>query len=129
MTFDAFHGCSRYKDGKQPICKQCTVKMNKDYKAANPHKPRERLLAQYGLTPEQYATMLEEQGGCAICKTPVEPARNTDNLTVDHDHNTGNVRGLLCNKCNRGIGLLCDSPEIVRSALDYLLKHKQETPT
>ena len=79
--------------------------------------------AKFGITPEQYDAMLKEQGGvCAICREP-ETGRNRAgavSLAVDHDHETGLVRGLLCNTCNRGIGLLKDRPDILRSALQYL---------
>lgn len=59
-----------------------------------------RRLAAYGLTPEQYAKMQEAQGNaCAICDYTPKPGRRR--LEVDHDHETGRVRGLLCHVCNR----------------------------
>ena len=63
--------------------------------------------------------MLDEQGGgCAICqKTPEENGRR---LAVDHNHTTGDVRGLLCTQCNVGLGNLGDSVERLRSAIRYL---------
>lgn len=68
----------------------------------------------YGLTPEQYADLLERQGGtCAICP-------RTTPLHVDHDHDTGAVRGILCGPCNRGVGLLGDDPNTLRAAAHYL---------
>jgi hypothetical protein len=61
--------------------------------------------------------MLEEQrGGCATCGRL--PSRIS--LHVDHDHTTHEVRGLLCMQCNNGIGLLQESPELLRDAADYL---------
>lgn len=45
-------------------------------------------------------------------------------MAVDHDHATNRVRGILCSNCNRGIGLLGDSPEIINKAIDYLISHK-----
>lgn len=63
--------------------------------------------------------MLEEQGGlCAICGNPLEVP------CVDHDHETNQVRGLLCNPCNRGLGLFKDKPETLRSAAAYIEKSK-----
>ena len=60
-------------------------------------KPRAK---QLGVTDADYARMLEAQGGgCAICGTPPKSRR----LHVDHDHKTGNVRGLLCYRCNRAL--------------------------
>ena len=72
----------------------------------------------YGLTREDYAVLLEEQGGvCAICR---EPCATGQTLSVDHDHATGRVRGLLCRTCNLGIGHLRDDARLVASALEYL---------
>ena len=76
-----------------------------------------KLRVKYGLTLAQYHGLLESQAGaCAICH------RNTGTraLHIDHDHSTGKVRGLLCNSCNRGIGLLKDDATVLRSALAYL---------
>ena len=79
---------------------------------------RVRNLKNFGMTPEQYEERLEAQGGvCAICKGP--PVSDKV-YCVDHDHQTGAVRGLLCRKCNSGIGYLRDDPSIVRVALEYL---------
>lgn len=91
----------------------------------NPDYARNRHLERtYGITREQYDAMLESQGGgCAICDGP---PRKRKMFSVDHDHTTGEVRALLCNPCNAGIGLLDDDPEKVRKALAYLLKHKKD---
>lgn len=70
----------------------------------------------YGLTPEHYEALLSAQGGrCAICG-----GRPTGNLHVDHDHNTGKVRGLLCGRCNPALGAFQDSPRILLAAVRYL---------
>ena len=70
----------------------------------------------YNFTPEGWDALLISQGGrCGIC-----PA--TTGLCVDHDHKTGKVRGLLCRRCNAGIGLLQDTTEGVAAALVYLNK-------
>jgi len=58
-----------------------------------------------------------QNGLCAICKKPCD---TNDVLSVDHCHETGKIRGLLCNKCNIGIGMLGDSVAGVQAALDYL---------
>jgi len=79
-------------------------------------------LRTYGLTLEQYDTLVEVQGGrCAICReAPTGRNRNERRLHVDHDHVTGRVRGLLCLMCNRGIGMLRDRADLAQSAADYL---------
>lgn len=77
----------------------------------------------YKITLEEYEEMEKSQGFvCAICKNSCPSGRR---LSVDHNHDTGQVRGLLCMPCNRGIGNLCDSAEILRDAADYLDKFNQ----
>jgi len=69
----------------------------------------------YKITEEEYDVMYEAQEGmCAICRAAL------DQLFVDHDHETEEVRGLLCRSCNLGIGFLQDDAGLVASALDYL---------
>lgn len=76
-------------------------------------------LRTYGITKEQFDKMLEAQHGvCAICHTEWGVGRKGP--FIDHDHITGAVRGLLCNSCNTGIGLLKDDPVIMQSAITYL---------
>lgn len=73
----------------------------------------------YGITESDYLAMLEAQGGtCAICHQAERiPGRS---LAIDHDHETGRVRGLLCASCNRGIGMLGDDVDRLASAIEYL---------
>ncbi len=77
-------------------------------------KKRASRAVRYGLTFDQLAAIEARQGSmCAVC-------RQAGVLHVDHDHETGQVRGLLCIKCNTGIGKLMDSPELLRRAAGYL---------
>lgn len=79
----------------------------------------------YGITISEYDAMNKLQNGvCAICKKPCTCGRR---LAVDHDHDTGIVRELLCSRCNRGIGMFKESPDYMKSAFDYLIKHKNLT--
>lgn len=80
---------------------------------------RERHLQKtFGITLDDYQRMLDEQrGGCAICGAP-EPEGSS--LHVDHDHDTGEVRALLCFPCNNALGLLEEDEERVQSLLEYL---------
>ena len=74
---------------------------------------------QYGITLEQYNNMLKAQNySCAICgeEDEVEGRR----LAIDHCHTTGQVRGLLCGKCNRGLGLFYDNEDLLQKAIQYL---------
>jgi hypothetical protein len=80
------------------------------------NKRKSKLKRKYGLTLDDFENILTEQGGgCSICKAvPERP------LDIDHCHTTGHVRGLLCNKCNTGLGLFGDSPERLEAAAKYL---------
>lgn len=75
----------------------------------------------YRITPDEYDALYEEQNGeCAICGTTQCADAREFPLHVDHNHRTDEVRGLLCDLCNRGIGNFNDDPELLRSAADYL---------
>lgn len=89
---------------------------------ADPLKHRaQRLKCMYGLSQDEYEAMLLKQKGlCAICGGKCRH----ENLSVDHCHATGAVRGLLCENCNRGLGLMMDSPELLRLAASYLEEAK-----
>lgn len=79
-----------------------------------------KLRARYGITLDEYTQMLEEQGGvCAACQEPPLPNRR---LSVDHDHSTGAVRGLLCHHCNSALGHLRDDMARIKRLGDYLRK-------
>lgn len=74
----------------------------------------------YGISAAEYKILYDAQGGrCAICR---RATGKTKKLSVDHDHKTGEVRGLLCNPCNRyGIGIMArDNPEVFDRAAAYL---------
>ena len=87
---------------------------------------RKQIRERFGLEPEDYWRMYEEQKGlCAICGKPQCVGTKLD---VDHDHETGQVRALLCRHCNAGIGMLKDSIELVSKALDYLRKFVLDKP-
>lgn len=74
----------------------------------------------YGIDVDDYERMLEEQGGgCYLCGKKPEGKRALD---IDHDHETGKVRGLLCSNHNRGIGLLGDDITILAKAIQYLAR-------
>lgn len=78
-----------------------------------------RLMAKYGLTPNEYYEMLNTQHGkCAICEKPITERK----FTVDHDHKTGKVRGLLCFHCNTALGYLGDEVIILKRAIEYLTR-------
>lgn len=103
-TYDRSNGGRR--------CRACIRSHSLKYKR-NYH-----LLWHYGITYEDYQALLERQGGvCAICGKPPKDGRILD---VDHSHNEGHVRGLLCSPCNVGIGHFEDKPQLLQAAIKYL---------
>lgn len=92
-------------------------------------KARKNLLSSmYNITEEDYSQMIFVQNGvCAICNLPETIIRNgkIQNLSVDHDHKTGRVRGLLCAKCNYGIGYFMDNKDLLMRAIQYLSSNEE----
>ncbi len=81
---------------------------------------RNKLKKNFGMTLEDYDKMFKKQKGlCAICDKP-QNTFNTKNLYIDHDHKTGKVRGLLCHKCNNGLGFLDDDIKLLKRSIQYL---------
>lgn len=114
------------KDGLRPYCKKCTSSRRKQLLSKETIRQR-NLEKNFGKgIVNTYNKLFEEQGGvCTICKSP-ENGRYK-HLSVDHCHNTGKIRGLLCNNCNRALGLFKDNPEILRKAADYVEQHSKST--
>ena len=82
-------------------------------------------LKRYGLTPEEYhALAASQQELCMICGEPEterHPRQEAKRrLSVDHDHSTGKLRGLLCRRCNRALGGFKEDTELMRKAISYL---------
>jgi len=96
------------------------------YRANNPDKVKAmsrktHIMRKFGMTIEEYEYMfLVQDGVCAICKNPCETGMN---LAVDHNHETGKIRGLLCKNCNTAIGLLKENTDTMIKAIDYLNFH------
>lgn len=126
------------KGGYATQCKDCVKKRVAKWAAANPNRVQfingtakkfnrtrqsRKFERAYGITLEEYERMEKEQGGlCAVCRKPeaVTRAGSKLSLAVDHCHNTGKVRGLLCTSCNNGLGRFKDDPELLRAAIAYL---------
>lgn len=135
-ALDDFHRDKGAKDGRTSYCKVCQKAKTREWYAENreyvraqeKHKKpetraymRESLLQRkYGISSSEYDELLAAQDGvCAICKLDNRDSRGRS-MPVDHDHETGEVRGVLCDHCNRALGLLGDNPEVLRAAADYL---------
>lgn len=138
------------RDGLHTICRACQRKSRQankqrisEYGRGYREQNRERIRANrrrwrdanpddnlqrfYGLSNKKYQIMLEAQEGmCAICKQPeIEVDYHTGRvkpLSIDHSHETGKVRGLLCGRCNRGLGYFRDNPTLLLEAARYLEK-------
>ena len=81
------------------------------------------LMHKFGITENQYNEMLKNQNNvCMICKSSESGDARTTRLSVDHCHQTKQIRGLLCSSCNKGIGFLKDSIENLKNAIEYLKK-------
>ena len=127
-------------------CKKCCVGYSKDYhqenkermnksrnawRKENPEKVslfrKKRVLRiKYGITLEDFQSLLCRQDGvCAICKKPEKQKAwgKIKMLSVDHDHKTGKVRGLLCSPCNAGLGQLMESEDVLLEAISYLSRN------
>jgi len=95
-------------------------------KARRPESRNLHYVRNYGISLEEYERLLNEQGRrCRICRTddPGTQRRNCSkppSFAVDHDHRTGKVRGLLCERCNRGLGQFRDNAGILKAAISYL---------
>ena len=114
------------KDGLQERCTPCRSKHYQEKGKLTRQKPtkeqkRKYLIKSYGLSVHEFEALYTKQHGrCAICNSS---NWGKPSPSIDHDHNTNKVRGLLCNNCNRGLGLLGDSTDNLRSALEYLIEN------
>lgn len=110
------------KSTYQSRCKLCAARVVREARKSNPERRalverQSKLRRVYGMTPERYDELLKSQDGkCALCgRTEV-----TRRLSIDHDHKTGVVRGLLCPPCNRALGTLGDGEGTIERLRKYL---------
>jgi hypothetical protein len=122
LSLDLFRQDARYSDGYTCWCQICYRENNKIH-YINKKKWKD-IEKRYGIPKEKYKKMEEEQKGlCACCgKEPKNRGKN-GSFVVDHCHATGAVRGLLCAKCNAGIGFFDDDPALLLLASQYLKSH------
>ena len=112
---------ARYKDGHQNRCKSCKNAYNKERRANGAYRLSERRLSlkrKYSLTVEAAERIYAR--GCEACGS-------TDDLCIDHDHTSGKVRGCLCGKCNKALGLLRDDLTVILGLADYLKNYVEVT--
>jgi hypothetical protein len=146
-----FNRQQRTPDGLNYYCRQCQSEWNRKWAAElseekrearkkynqewrDSHRdrlrakqPRNQRKSNYGLDDTIYQQMLRDQNGrCAICGEleTTELRGKVWSLSVDHDHVTGQIRGLLCRRCNSMLGHVQDNPSLLEKAIAYLLKHQ-----
>lgn len=128
---------SRKKNGIRSHCKDCCQRETKSWRernrseynsyvaqwrAKNPDRQHKtEIKRNYGISIEKYNEMLTAQScKCLICSKQHDPTIKKGRLFVDHDHQTGEVRGLLCGKCNMALGLFNDNIDLIKKAISYL---------
>lgn len=111
----------RAKYASDPAMQQQYRDAARDWQSKNPRKRADQRMRKYGISIDDYESMLGSQGGkCAICL-----CIPSGKLHVDHCHSTGFVRGLLCEGCNHGLGKFKDSAESLARAIGYLESAKE----
>jgi hypothetical protein len=124
-SFTCFSKAGR-KDALRSDCKDCNAKQYKKWKNKNRQKylnstTNSGLKTRYGIGLEEYERLLLKQNNCCkICKTTTPGRKGVKRFAIDHCHNTGKIRGLLCSKCNTAIGLLNEDPLLFDAAKNYL---------
>lgn len=115
----------RYKTDPEFRAKK--IAQAKKRRESSPDRLRsETAFRTYGITQQQYDTMLAQQdGACAICRG--EHVGPGERLHIDHDHTTGEVRGLLCSKCNTLLGLADDNADRLAAAITYLTERTHQS--
>ena len=97
-------------------CNRCLTRKDNRSKEAREYQRRHSLKSQYGITPEEVEALKDAQNElCAICG-------RRERLIIDHDHETGKVRGMLCGTCNTGLGMFRDNIHVLENAISYLAK-------
>lgn len=107
---------SSNKTGLTRQCKECNRKRVNAYNKANPEKKREQnYKARYGVTIKEHNALYKKQDGkCATCNDELNPG------VIDHNHITGEIRGLLCNSCNSALGFAKDNIQTLSNMIEYI---------
>ena len=140
-SLSAFGRSPRYRDGHRGQCIKCRATYNTAYgvawRKANPayyktstevtRRRRIELRLRFRLTEADWQGMLDaQQDRCAICHTD-KPKGRWSTFHVDHCHNTGRVRGLLCQHCNTTLGRVRDDVTVLRAMIAYIERHENNT--
>lgn len=155
---DSFHKAKSGKLGRTARCKECRLQPSAEWRKRNAEKRREyqreyykrnreaaleysrrirtpkynrekNIYSKYGITQDEFLSLLKSQENkCACCGKEFVDTPSKRGAYIDHCHNSKRVRGLLCNRCNAGIGFLGDTIEGIQRAIDYLQRAKQISP-
>lgn len=134
-----FHKDSTAKNSRSPRCAQCDNENHVEYRKKNPNKVKENnvkysklykdrqrgydIKRNYGITLEECTKMWHIQNNsCAICMKNIKPGVGS---AIDHNHKTGEIRGLLCQKCNAGLGMFDDNILILSNAISYIKRFER----
>lgn len=122
---EEFHKARRTPNGLRFDCKDCAKQRYQENRSNEVKRMRRRHIAtEFGINERTYQELFTAQGGvCAICGKPETKMfrGSVSSLSIDHDHDTGKIRGLLCSSCNLGLGYFKDSIESLSNAIDYLM--------
>jgi len=121
-----FYKHDAYSGNYTSMCKSCLAEYHKTPTMRKKQRAC-RLKLRFGMTVEQYDEIFETQNGvCAICGQPeiVKNRYGWARLSVDHDHKTGEIRGLLCQKCNSALGFVNENIPVLQSMINYLGRFK-----
>lgn len=132
---------SNRRDGLQTYCRKCHNSMQREKYNSNPEEKLKRQIRErtrnslnplakkdaelkrlYGITIYEYLDIFKKQE--MVCKICRQECKTRYSLSVDHDHQSGKIRGLLCNRCNRVLGMFEDSRELFLAAERYLRDHE-----
>jgi hypothetical protein len=120
---DAFPRCAAKRNGLSSWCKECTNERQRkrwtDGKGNKDSRWKSRIKHRYGLSKEGFDKLWDANNGrCHICTTQLTVEHS--GYAIDHNHETGEVRGLLCPTCNSGLGHFKDSIGVLEAAIEYL---------
>lgn len=130
---ELFNKHAKERDGLQRLCRDCQKESNRKYLSTEKGATTTRqahLRRKYSIDLQTYEELLLSQGNkCKICRVDSNPDSRAGYFVIDHNHTTGDIRGLLCTKCNALLGLAQDSEDILERAKQYLQNSRVKHPT